>query len=119
MEMVPSDVVSPVASTARYSSPDAETSFIYKTKDISSPVDLASDASDATSSVLQAQIQEAEALCRLASLKRQLAEEQQKVQSDCASERSRASRRERLKHTSASSCPEQCVQKPPILAAIG
>ena len=88
---------SPAPSTARYSTPNAETSFIIK------PVDAASEASETSSSVLHAQIQEAEALCKLASLKRQLAEEQQKEKSDSGSERSRVSRRDRLKRTSASS----------------
>ena len=92
--------VSPAPSTARYSppiSPAASTSFIIK------PVDQSSEASDTSSAVLQAQIQEAEALCKLATLKRQLAEEQQKAQYDCGSERSRVSRRDRVKRTSASS----------------
>ena len=93
--------VSPAASTARYSTPNADTSFILK--DVTPPVDVASETSDTSSAVLQAQIQEAEALCKLASLKRQLAEEQQKAQSDSGSERSRVSRRDRVKRTSASS----------------
>ena len=104
------DAISPAPSTPMY--PEANTSFIFK------PVDQESNVSDA-SSLLQAQIQEAEALCKLATLKRQLAEEQQKAQSDCTSERSRVSRRDRLKRHSAGSFAEECLQKTPIFVNIG